>query len=373
MTALESLRQRIDAADDTLLDALARRMELVDGVIKEKQEKGIPILDSGRERSILERIAEKANDRGLDPKLAERVLREIICHSREFQARRMQEQFAPQGSKVESVAYQGGEGAYSWVIAGQHFGDVQRVGCKSFADAIYRLEMEDVDRAILPIQNSIAGSIHDVYKLLSQSGLHVVGEDALRIEHCLIGLAGAREEEMERVLSHPVALRQCQNYLSGLDGVSVQSFVDTGMAVGKIAADNDPRQMAIAAAQAAQFHGLEVIRDGISDYPENFTRFWIVSRAPIKVDLQVPARTSLLLVTDHREGALVECLSVLAENGVNMTKLESRPRQGNQLEFQFYIDLEGNIQEARVVNTLEALRAKALFVRVLGCYPKRGH
>ena len=370
MTALESLRQRIDAADDALLDALAQRMELVDGVIREKQEKGIPILDSGRERSILERMAGKAKDRGLDPKLAERVLREIICHSREFQARRMQEKFAPQSVKVNSVSYQGGEGSYSWITAGNHFGDVERVGCKSFADAIYKLEMEEVDRAILPVQNSIAGSIHDVYKLLSQSGLHVVGEDSLRIEHCLIGLPGAKEIEMDTVFSHPVALRQCKKYLSSLEGVSVQSFVDTGEAVRKIAEDNDPQHMAIASVQAAKFHGLEVLREGLSDYPENFTRFWIVARAPMKVDLQVPARTSLLLVTDHREGALVECLSVLAENGVNMTKLESRPRQGNQLEFQFYIDLQGNIREPRVVQTLEALRDKALFVRVLGCYPK---
>lgn len=232
------------------------------------------------------------------------------------------------------------------------------------------MEMEEADRAVLPIQNSIAGSIHDVYKLLSQSGLHVVGEDALRIEHCLIGLKGAKESDMASVLSHPVALRQCQNYLRKLEEVNVQSFVDTGESVRKIAEDADPKQMAIASAQAADYYGLDVIREGISDFPENFTRFWVISRTPVKVDLQVPARTSLLLVTDHREGALVECLSVLAENGVNMTKLESRPRQGSQLEFQFYIDLDGNIGETRVVNTLEALRDKALFVRVLGCYPK---
>ncbi len=371
MSSLDSLRQRIDDADRDLLAALSRRMEVVDHILQQKESQRLPLFDTCRERELLARLANQASRHRLDPKLVERVLREVISHSREVQARRVQERRNPDLKKATRVAFQGAVGAYSWSAVGKHFrGNVQPVGLPGFREVVEALQGGQVDLALLPIENTLAGSIHEVYDLLAASRMHVIGEEVLKIEHCLAGLRDVPLEEIRRVLSHPVALQQCGAFLRGLPNAACQAYIDTAEAVREVKRRGDEAQAAIASRDATHRYGLKVLREGISDHPENYTRFWVVSRRPVQVDPRLPAKTSLLLVTDHRQGALVACLTALTDQGVNMTKLESRPRPGSPWQYQFYLDVEGNLDSQAVQKALERIRQRARLLRVLGCYPR---
>jgi chorismate mutase/prephenate dehydratase len=371
MGKLETLRSEIDQADAELLDALARRMGLIEQLFHEKERRGLEIFSPERERLVIGRIVEKAEKLRLDIKFVERLLREIISHSRRVQNDRRMEYRGAEAARVKVVSYQGSPGAYSWMASRRHFKNLEScVGCETFSEALERLARGEVDRAVLPVHNSIAGSIHEVYQLLQNDCFYVVGEESLIIEHCLIGLEGASISEISRIYSHPVALRQCVRFLKALEGVECLSFTDTADAVLKVKTDGLPHQAAIASESAAKLHGLEVIKPGISDYPDNRTLFWVIADKQIFPDASVAAKTSLILVTKHEEGALVKCLQVFADHRINMLKLESRARRQDPSEYKFYIDLEGNVRDERMTNALEELRRRSLEVLLLGCYPR---
>lgn len=371
MKELQNLREQIDEVDETILKALARRMELVEQVSQKKELSGAEVFDSERERSIFNRLFARATELNLDIRLVEKLLRNIVSHSRNVQSFRRQRFQNPELVNVEKVSYQGSKGSYSWKAIKRHYNhSVSSSGCTTFEEAIDLLVKKQVDRALLPIQNSIAGSIHEVYELLSEKDVFVVGEERIHIDHCLIGAAGVELASIRNIYSHPVALRQCNTFLRGLKNVDCHSYIDTADAVIKVSEDQDPTQAAIASEDAAEIYKLDVLKSGISDYPDNYTRFWIVSRKSYSPEIHIPSKTSLILVTGHKEGALVECLTILADNGVNMLKLESRSRKGLPWEYQFYIDLEGNIAEDKIRDALVKLEDKALHMKILGCYPR---
>lgn len=371
MEQLKDLRARIDEADDALLEVLAERMKVVEEILNRKEDDTLPLFDQEREQELLLRIADKARLRKLDPRLAQNVLRQLIGFARECQSRKVQERRNPKLSATRKVAFQGTRGAYSWMAARKHFSEkIEPVGFPGFAEAIQALENAQVDLALLPAENALAGSIYQVYDLIAHSRLHVVGEEILRIEHCLIGLPGTSPEDVQTVISHPVALEQCTKFAESQPTITFQSFIDSAEAVRKVKEDGNPSQAAVASREAARLYGLEVIRENISDHEENFTRFWVVARDPVQVDLRIPAKTSILLVTEHREGALVSCLAALAAQGINLTKIESRPRRGSPWQYQFYLDMDGNIAEERMLRALDDVRSKARLLRILGCYPR---
>jgi len=371
MEKLETLRSEIDQADAEILGALARRMGLIERVFHEKERRGLEIFSAERERLVIGRLVEKAEKLRLDIKFVERLLREIISHSRRVQADRRMECRDPDAARVKAVSYQGSPGSYSWMASRRHFKDLEScVGCETFCEVLDRLAGGEVDRAVLPIHNSIAGSIHEVYQLLQDSGFHIVGEENLIIEHCLVGLAGTPLDRISRIYSHPVALRQCVRFLKSREGVECVSFTDTADAVLKVKSECLASQAAIASECAAKVHGLEVIKADISDYPDNRTLFWVVAGKQIYPEASVAAKTSLILVTKHEEGALVKCLQIFADLGINMLKLESRARRQDPSEYKFYVDLEGNVREERMIIALEELRRRSLDVHLLGCYPR---
>ncbi|MHC4942819.1 MAG: bifunctional 3-deoxy-7-phosphoheptulonate synthase/chorismate mutase [Planctomycetota bacterium] len=370
MPELNKLREEIDQTDDVILKALAKRMDIVADILSLKEAEELPLFDANRERQMLDEVAGRAATRGLNPDLAKQVLQLVIRHSRRAQTKRLQEQANPMKGPARRVAYQGTEGAYSWAAAGKHFGaEVETVGFPTLEDALTAVSDGVVDQALLPIENTLAGSIHEVYDLLSRSSLHVAGEEVLEIEHCLIGIEAIPLERIRRVVSHPVALQQCTRFLRSLPSAECQAYMDTAEAVAKVKQDKDPAQVAIASRQAAEHYGLTILKEGIADHTENYTRFWVIDRTPVNVDVKVPAKTSLLLVTDHREGALVHCLQALAAFGINMTKLESRPIKETPWHYSFYLDLEGNLKEYRLAQALDRVRERARVVRILGCYP----
>ncbi|MFW2390109.1 MAG: prephenate dehydratase [Polyangiales bacterium] len=278
------------------------------------------------------------------------------------------------GSKKELlVGYQGTEGAYSQLAAMHHFDAVapslRCVGFHSFREMLEALKAGQVDYAVLPIENSIAGSINESYDLLAEMGLSLVGEEFQPIAHCLIGAADVDVAEIRRVYSHPVALAQCGEFLETLEDCHVEAFVDTAMSVEKVKNDGDPAQAAIASEEAAALHGLPVLRRDIADHPENYTRMVIVAPEPAHYEPGVACKTSLIFSTIHEQGALARCIAIFAEQGLNLTKIESRPKPDTPFEYIFYVDFEGSVDRATTQAALRDLGQVTTFLTVLGSYP----
>ncbi|HEV2240038.1 MAG TPA: 3-deoxy-7-phosphoheptulonate synthase, partial [Streptosporangiaceae bacterium] len=244
-------------------------------------------------------------------------------------------------------------------------------GYRTFREAADALLAGDADLAVLPIENTTAGSINEVYALLRSREMFIVGEETWKVDHCLAAAADVPLSALTRILSHPQGLEQCAQFLQSLPNAVPTTYFDTAGAMQAVAAADDPTVAAIASPEAAAAYGLVVLRHDISDSPDNFTRFVVLSRTPAAVDLRIPCKTSLILVTGHEEGDLLRCLEVLSGSGHSMTKLESRPRPGRPWEYMFFVDFEGNAADPRTATALDELRAAALFVKILGSYPAK--
>ena len=225
---------------------------------------------------------------------------------------------------------------------------------------------------IVPIENSLTGSIHEVYDLLLEFPLEIVGEVFRPIPHRLLGIAKARLEDVKDVYSHPQALWQCEAFLEEL-GAERHAFYDTAGAARWVAEQEDPTKAAIAGPLAARLYGLEVLREEVADFEHNTTRFLALA-LPGGLPSEAPEgekwRTSLVVELKHEPGALYRALGSFAERGINLTKLESRPLRTERWRYRFYLDFEGHRGEPHVQDALECLQEQAVFLRVLGSYPQ---
>jgi chorismate mutase/prephenate dehydratase len=371
---LEEIRKLLDTTDRKIVEALAERQKLVREVSSFKIDQTKDIRDLDREESLLNRINELARQAGLDRYFAEQLFRDIIRHSVRYQTHTLVDHQNDRISqKSVSVAYQGTEGAFSHQAAFRHFEErytqVDCYGYDTFQQAAEAVEKGDVDYAILPIENTTAGSINETYDILGQEKLHIVGEEALRIIHCLLVIEEVPLERIRRILSHPQALAQCSRFLSHMHRCRVESYLDSAMSAKKVLEDGDLSQAAIAGSYAAQLYGLKVLKRDIANQSENFTRFVIVGPEAIRCDLQIPCKTSLLMVTTHDKGALINCLNVLGDYDIRMTKLESRPKPNEPWKYMFYLDIEGNAGDPDIAEALSEMEKRASSLKVLGCYP----
>jgi len=371
---LEDLRKLLDQADEKIVRTLAQRQELVQAISDLKIDENSNIRDENREEELLKRITELAREEGLDRYFAEQIFKDIIQHSVRFQTHSLVDHHnLEEGQDSVSVAYQGTDGAFSHQAAYRHFeerySEVECIGYDTFEEAARAVEQEKADYAILPIENTTAGSINQTYDILGEGKLHIVGEEAIRIIHCLLAIEEVPIERIKRIISHPQALAQCSHFLSKLHRCKVESYLDTAMSAKKVVEDGDLSQAAIAGSYAAQLYGLEILKRDLANQSKNFTRFVIVSRDEISVDTQIPCKTSLLMTTSHDKGSLISCLRVLEEHGINMAKLESRPKPNEPWKYLFYLDIEANVDDNDTHAALEELRKQADSLKVLGCYP----
>jgi len=373
---ISDYRKQIDQLDKQLIRTLAERHSVVREVFANKIEDDDTIRDVHREDALLKKVREMALEEGIDPYFTEQLFREIIYQSVRFQSHSLLDH---QNNKLDvrtiSVSYQGTRGAYSHQAAMRHFSerydDVRCVGFKTFEQAAIAVEEGETDVAILPIENTTAGSINDTYDLLAEKELHIIGEEILRVNHCLMTCEPAPLSSVRRILSHPQAISQCSRFLAEMTHCRIEPYTDTAMAAQKVMEDGDPTQAAIASTYAAELYDLDIIAKDLANQPGNYTRFVIVSRDPVVCDPQIPTKTSLLLATVHEKGALLQCLKVLDRYGINMTKLESRPRIGKPWQYLFYVDLEGNKEESGMKKALKEIENKAAHFKILGCYPSQ--
>lgn len=374
--SLKEIRKTIDRLDQTIIDALGERQRIVRDVLAEKLENSKEIRDPGREEKMMESIRKKATDAGMDPYFLEQLFREVISHSVRYQTHALVDHQNKKTNQTSiRVAYQGTDGAFSHQVAMRHFkqryDEVVCIGFTRFDQAAEAVEKGDADVAMLPIENTTAGSINDTYDLLAEKELYIIGEEILRVIHCLMAPKKVELENIRRVLSHPQAIAQCSHFLAKMPRCHVESYFDTAMAARKVKNEGDLSQAAIGSAYAAELYELEILERDLANQKENFTRFVVVGREEVSCDPQLNCKTSLIFATADEKGALLKCLNILGDHGINMTKLESRPRPHHPWQSLFYLDLEGNSEELRVADALQSLKKQAQFVKVLGSYPIR--
>jgi prephenate dehydratase len=271
------------------------------------------------------------------------------------------------------IAYQGEPGAYSEAAALEHFGEqVETVPCESFEKVFQSVSDELCDHGLIPIENSLAGSIHQNYDLLLENNLWVVGEHHLRVSHCLVALPGVQASEIQRVISHPQALAQCRNNLRKiLPSAATEAVYDTAGSVKMVRQQKDRTVAAIASRRAAEIYQMQILADNIEDNPSNFTRFLLIATSPVQPEQD--AKTSIVFSAKNQAGALFRSLAAFALRDIDLTKIESRPLVGKPWEYWFYIDFIGSTQNENVSRALAHLEESATFLRILGSYPRYRH
>lgn len=271
------------------------------------------------------------------------------------------------------VAFQGEPGAYSEAAAQSYAPGAQVLPCPRFEDVFRAVESGEAQRGVLPIENSIGGTIHRNYDLLLDHDLTILGDLELEVVHSLLALSGVTLDRVRQIFSHPQALAQCDRFLRSLPGVEVVATYDTAGSAKLLKDRHLTDGAAIASARAASVFGLEILKTGIQDFADNITRFLIVGRHDAEASHAAPSsaanKTTIVFSLPNEPGALFKALSVFALRDIDLTKLESRPIPGRPWEYLFYVDLRVGAHELSCSRALAHLGEFAPMLRVLGSYP----
>jgi prephenate dehydratase len=271
------------------------------------------------------------------------------------------------GGRVAKVAFQGERGAFSEDAVITFLGDAEIFPNKYIADVFEAVLGNNVDFGEVPVENSQAGSINDTYDLLLSYPLNIFGEIHLRISHCLMALPGETLAGIKVIYSHPQALAQCEEFLRKLKAEIVPTY-DTAGSAKRIKEAGLKGSAAVASKRAAQIYGLEILAEGIETNPNNYTRFFVISRN--KAEPSPKSKTSLVFSTKNLPGALYACLGAFANRDINLTKLESRPSRDKPWEYVFYVDFEGHIDDPVSQEAMTELKQTTNFIKILGSYPR---
>ena len=367
------LRNKINQLDSKILEILAERREVSTQIIEAKIEANIPVRDLERERSLIKSLIEQGKSYHLDDIFIKRLYQIIFEDSVLLQQKILQEKLNLGTITTAKVAFLGPIGSYSHSAARRyasaHLEKMIESSCKTFKDVFEQIEKEVVDYGILPIENSSSGSINEVYDLLQKTNLHIIGELSLPIDHCVLAIADAKLDQIDTIYSHPQPFQQCSNFLERYPHWKIVYCDSTSSAIETVAKLNKPNIAAMGNKDGGELYGLQVLDHDFANQKQNITRFIVLSRKPIDVSYQIPAKTTILMKTGQQAGALVDALSVLRNHNIVMTKLESRPIHGTPWEEMFYIDLQGNIHSDEMQTALRELASITLYSKVLGCYP----
>ena len=376
MIDLQECRKEIDVIDKEIMSLFEKRMKVCEDVAEYKIHTGKKVLDPKREKDKLKVLEEQAhgefNTLGVQ-ELFQQIM--AISRKRQYQLltsngieeKRDYEMVDALPLKDVNVVFQGVEGAYSYAAMRAYFpDDINSYHVKTFRDAMEEAASGKADYAVLPIENSTEGIVTDIYDLLTEYQLYIVGEQGVKVEHVLLGLPGVGLGEIERVYSHPQALAQCKRYLEQHPSWKTVKTENTAGAAKKIHEEQRREQSAIASRAAGELYGLSVLAENICYNEKNVTRFIVVSAKPVYE--KTAAKVSVCFELPHTSGTLYNMLSHFIYNGLNMTKIESRPIAGKTWEYRFFVDFEGNLEQPAVKNALRGLEAEANRMRVLGNY-----
>lgn len=378
MDELNQYRQQIDSIDRELADLFQRRMDVVDHVGRYKLARNMPVLDAKREQEVLSAKAALARDEAMSTDLAA-LFENIMAISRRRQRKLVQEDASVPGyarckQAISSarapvsdpkVVYQGVPGAYSEMACVNFFGPSCRAdGLEQFEDVFEALKQGTADYAVLPIENSTSGAIRQVYDLMTQYEFYIVGETTVKVEHCLMAPKGATLDTITHVYSHEQGLFQSDRFLNAHPGWSRIPCADTAGAGQYVAQTGDITKAAICSERAAELYGLEILVRGTNHNAHNTTRFVVVS--PVMELREGADKISTVFSLPHEAGSLHRIMTIFAVNGLNMTKLESRPMPGHSWEYMFFLEFTGSLLAPEMDGILHELSQTAADFRVLG-------
>lgn len=376
MIDLLECRKEIDEIDAQILHLFEKRMKVCENVAEYKIRTGKKVLDPERERTKLNVLSQKAQGK-FEAQGIQELFQQIMAISRKRQYQLLTEHGVQEEKDYETmeslpkenvrVVFQGVEGAYSYAAMRAYFGEhIEGFHVKTWKDAMEEVAAGNADYAVLPIENSTAGIVADIYDLLMEYRLHIVGEQIIRVDHVLLGLPESTLEQVETVYSHPQGLAQCGKYLEQHQGWKTVKVENTAVAAQKVQEEGVISSAAIASREAGKVFGLKVLAENICHNDQNVTRFIVVSARPVYV--QTADKISICFELPHETGSLYSMLSHIIYNGLNMTRIESRPIPGKTWEYRFFVDFEGNLEESAVKNALRGLEAETDLLRILGNY-----
>ena len=368
-------RNKLDVIDKKIVKLFEERMDICGKVAETKIASGKAVYDAEREKQKLDAVSAMA-DSEFNQVAVRELFSQMMSISRKYQysilaehGRAMKlgferlDQLPMEGVRV---VHQGVEGAYSHAAAIQYFGEKAEIyHVARFEDAMKEVQLGNADYAVMPIENSSAGAVIDMYDLLTRYDNYIVAETFLPVNHAMLGVPGAKLSDVKTVFSHPQALMQCSAFLNdnGLKQISVEN---TAVAAKRVVEEGDKSQAAIASEIAGKLYGLELLKPFIQNNQGNTTRFVILANR--KVYQKDAGKISLCFELPHTSGSLYNMLGNFIFNHVNMMMIESRPIPGKNWEYRFFVDIEGNLQDAGVKNALRGIGAEAQNFKILGNY-----
>lgn len=375
---LEDLRSEIDKIDDDILNLFLKRMEISSKVANYKKENKIAVMQKGREREILKKVGQKSGSEMAD--YSRMLFTTLMDLSKSYQNKRNAEKSGQLSEKIAkalkntpqifphtgTVACQGIEGAYSQIACERLFKNPDISYVKNFEDVFRAVENGTCSYGMLPIENSIHGTVIAVYDLMKNYNFHIVKSIKLKINHALMSKQGVDFSEIKEIISHEQALGQCSEFLKNHPDIKITVCENTAVAAKIVAMSDRCDIAAISSPDCAEVYGLSVLNDKIANSDSNFTRFICISK---ELEIYPGAdRISIIMNLPHTPGALNTTISKFAVAGLNLTKLESRPIAGRDFEFSFYFDLEASIYATETVAILDELAMGNTNLIFLGSY-----
>lgn len=369
---LPKIRKEIDSIDSQILELFLQRMKACEKVAMVKKRDGTPISNPKREQEILERREKEGGELGKSARMLFSTLIDISCTRQQMmlygEDGKLRKKFMTADRKLKGtkIACQGTVGAYSHLAARQFFGDdVEPLFYAQFEDVFDAVTGGETDFGVLPIENTTAGAVNDVYDLLTRHGFYIVGETDVDINHCLLAPKGTKIEDIKEIYAHPQALAQCAKYIKR-HGFNTNEYSNNAVAAKNVARWNDCTKAAIASNIAGKKFDMEILEEGIQDVDGNQTRFIVISKNMIIRDNA--DKISLTFSVMHETGSLYRVLSRFASNGMNIFKIESRPLKGCNFQYRFYLDFNGNVRDEKVCSLICSLSTEMADFKFLGNY-----
>ena len=379
---LSEIRESINEVDQSLAQLFEKRMELVALVAEYKIENDIPILNSEREKQVIDRALESLRDKSLSREM-EIFFNELMAISREYQSRYIDGKFVAQtrGSdeawginalasretKNPKIGFQGVEGSFSEEALLNYFGkEAVTSSFRLFEDVFKAIDAGDIDYGILPIENSSTGSVNEVYDLLRKYGCHINGEIVLKVKQNLLGVKGASMEDIKEVYSHSQGFQQSAEFFKEHPSWKLIPYHNTALGAKLVSEAGDISRAAVASERAAAIYGLDILKENLNFNSKNYTRFVIVGK-DLELD-ESSDKISVVLTVRHKAGSLCDVLRLFSQEGLNLLKIESRPIMDKSWEYFFHLDFEGNLQDPHVSRIMDQIRSRTTYFKILGNY-----
>lgn len=364
MSEIEKLRNQIDSIDNDIVKLFEDRMDTAAKIAAYKKENNIPVLNRSRENEVIE-----SSTQGLHNKVFSKYIKEIFTTlmkvSREYQT-----DLLSQDKKAQvNVGYCGVPGSYAEEALLDYFGeDTKRLGTKKFENVFIELKNNNIDYGVVPVENSSTGAIAEVYDLMNKYDFYINGEMCVKVNHHLMGIKGSSIEDIEEVYSHPQGFEQCKEFLNAYPKWKLIPYGNTAKSAMMVKEKNDKTKAVIASERAAEIYGLDIIKGFVNTSRTNTTRFAIIGKN--NETNKKNDKVSIIFAAEHKAGSLYSVLKHFSHNSINMLKIESRPLSDKPWEYLFYIDFEGNINDEKVKNALNDIKADSKYFKLLGNYER---